>query len=60
MANNKGKEDKYRQNPKTTHKVLRDNCVSTQKALTIQQKQLTCPDAAFFYNFVHFPYNVFP
>ena len=47
MAHNRGKEDKHKQNPKTTHKLLRDNCVSTQKAYSIQQKQLTCPDAAF-------------
>ena len=56
MEYNNKKKDTQAKTKK--HKNLRENCVSAQKAITFQQKQLAYPDTPFS-NAVHFPYYAF-
>ena len=55
MAHKKGKADKHRQNPKTTHKILRDNCIPTQKSIKYSTKTINMSRRSFFTTLCNFP-----
>ena len=47
MAENNKRKDKHEKKQQKIQKILRDNLVSAQKSITVQQKQLIFSDTNF-------------